>query len=201
MVQQLFTRGIVTSRSITASADGKSAWIALTVKQQYIDWRFSELAVNTSSGWRIAGGLVSEGNDNSAVNAAAKAGTLKIAALPPGKPDAGLVAAFTALTTGPFDDAAAKRADLIAFGSGPGEKTTSGAVLARAWKAAWAKHVTLDGPVVTRLAPSGTTGLVIANVWLQKTGYKVPFRVMFVFDKVGGTWSVVHVHFSTATAR
>lgn len=191
----------VTSRSVGLSADGKSAWIAIVVKRSGVEWRVSELAVQTAGGWRIAGGIASSGQDNKAVNAAAKTNKLTLAALPQAKPDASLVGAFTALTTGPFDAAATARTELVAFGSGPGERTTSGPVLARAWKAAWAKRITVDGPVITRLAPSGTTGYALANISLEKPGtpaYKIPFRLLFVFDKTGSSWSLVHAHFATA---
>lgn len=183
---------------VTLAADDKSAWIAMLVNAKGVDWRITELAVSTSGGWRIAGGLASVGKDNKAVNAAAKAGKLKLAALPDGKPDAGLAAAFTALTKGPFDAAAAQRVELLAYGSGPDERTTEGNVLARAWKGSWANKVTIEGPMLTRAAPSGTTGFVIANVLLAKTGYQTPFRIMVVFDK-SPSWSVVQVHFSTGT--
>lgn len=181
---------------VTLSADNQSAWVAMIVNVKGAEWRVTELAVSTASGWRIVGGLASVGQDNKAVNTAAKAGTLKLAALPAGKADAGLSAAFTALTTGPFDATAAAREELLAYGSGPGERTTEGPPLARAWKGSWTKRVAVEGPLVARLAPSGTTGFVIANVSLAKTGYKVPFRLMMMFDK-SPSWSVVQVHFAT----
>ncbi|HEY5945776.1 MAG TPA: HEAT repeat domain-containing protein [Kofleriaceae bacterium] len=198
---KLIKGGSVTSRAIGTSGDGKSAWVALVANIKGVEWRVSELAVSGTGGWRIAGGLASVGVDNKAVNAAAKANKLKLAALPETKAaDPDVTSAFTALMTSPLDATAAARGELIAFGSGPGERTTSGAVLARAWKGSWAKRLTVDGPVVTRLAPSGTTGYVIANIALAKPGsvaYKIPFRVLFVLDKLGGKWSVVHAHFAT----
>lgn len=181
---------------VTLSADNKSAWIAMVVNTKGADWRVTELAINTSAGWRIAGGLVSVGKDNKAVNTAAKSGKLALAPLPDGKPDAALAAAFTALTKGPFDAAAAQRVELLAYGSGPDERSTEGSVLARAWKGSWANKVTIEGPMIARAAPSGTTGFVIANVQLAKTGYKTPFRILVMFDK-SPSWSVVQVHFST----
>jgi len=186
---------------IGRSADDKSAWVAMVVKVKDVEWRVSELAINTPNGWRIAGGLASVGQDNKAVNTAAKANKLKLAALPDGKSDAALAKTFGALTKTPLDAAAASREELVAFGSGPGERTTSGGILARAWKAAWAKRITVDGPVIARLAPSGLTGFVIANIFLEKPdkpAYKVPFRVLFLFDKAGASWSLVHAHFATA---
>jgi HEAT repeat protein len=181
---------------ITLSGDSKSAWVAMIVNVKGVEWRVTELAVDTGSGWRIAGGLASVGQDNKAVNAAAKANKLKLAALPDGKSDAAIAGAFTALTKGPFDATAAARTELLAYGSGPGERTTEGGVLARAWKAAWANKVTIEGPMIARAF--GSTGFVIANVLLAKTGYKTPFRVMVTFDKAGAGWSVAQVHFATA---
>lgn len=185
-------------QSVAIANDDKSAWIAVVITAGGVEWRVSELAVNTASGWRIAGGLASVGRDNKAVNGAAKARSLKLAALPAGKSEASLEKAFAALTNGPLDAAAAARAELVAFGSAPGERTDDGKTLARAWKAAWAKHITVDGPVLARVAPSGTTGFVVANVTLDKSAYKIPFRVAFVFDKVAAGWSLVHVQFATA---
>jgi ketosteroid isomerase-like protein len=90
------------------------------------------------------------------------------------------------------------------FGGSPGvhesgaTSTSGGAGLAKAWAAAWANHLTIDAPVVATLAPSGTTGWVIANVSLDKKTYKIKFRVLFVFDKdASGAWSLVHAHFAT----
>jgi hypothetical protein len=94
------------------------------------------------------------------------------------------------------DAAAAARSDLVAIGSGPGERTVGGAVFARAWNAAWKGKVTVAS-VFGRALPGGTTGWVGASIELAKPGYKVPFTVFAVFDKAAdGAWSLVHIHFA-----
>src|SRR5512140_696828 len=188
---------------IVVARDGNSAWISFgsTVHFKHgkyagldefdTDYRITEIAVKTPSGWRIAGGMWSVPVDNARGNKQAKAGK-QYAGNPieEGGGDASLRAAFTKLTTGPLDATAAARKDLVAFGSGPGERTVGGAGLAKAWAAAWAKHLTISDPFVATVAPSGTTGWVIADVMLDKKTYKVKFRVLFVFDKdEGGAWS------------
>jgi ketosteroid isomerase-like protein len=82
------------------------------------------------------------------------------------------------------------------IGSGPNERTTSGAVLAKAWKAAWQGKSTVTS-LAARVTEAGTTGWVAASVDLQKKGYKVPFLVFCVFETTkDGAWSLVHVHFA-----
>ena len=197
---------------VVVARDGNSAWISFgsTVHFKHgkyagldefdTDYRVTEIAVKTPNGWRIAGGMWSIPVDNARVNKQAKAG--KQYAGNPIEDDGGdpsLRAAFTKLTTGPLDATAAARKDLVAFGSGPGERTVGGAVLAKAWAGAWANHLAITGPFVATVAPSGTTGWVIADVVLDKKTHKVRFRVLFVFDKdAGGAWSLVHAHFATA---
>jgi len=197
---------------IVAARDGNSAWISFqsTVHWKHgkyagldefdTDFRITEIAVKTPKGWRIAAGMWSIPFDNASVNKAAKAGK-QYAGNPieGGGGDESLQKAFTKLTTGPLDATAAARKDLVAFGSGVGERTIGGAVLAKAWAAAWANHLTIVDKYVAGIAPSGTTGWVIADVLLDKKTYKVRFRVLFVFDKdAAGAWSLVHVHFATS---
>lgn len=194
---------------IVLAADGKSAWISFTTvltrnfehgaADADQELRVTEIAVKSAGGWRIAGGLWSSPMANAAVNKAAKAGKLKLSALDTGG-DATLRAQVAKLAAGPLDAAAQKRNDLVAIGSGPDERTVGGAVLARAWAAAWAKHLTIDSAAAT-LAPSGTTGWVLATVRLDKGSYKIPFLICFVFDKTGDGWSLVHVHFAAPYLR
>jgi SnoaL-like domain len=197
---------------ITMAGDGQSAAVAFTawlerkcdVSGEYFDTfvRASEVAVKTAEGWRIAGGEWSSAQANAQVNAAAGKGKLPaLDAVGDSDPaDADLRAAFTSLVGQGLDAAAAARKDLVAIGSGPGEVTTSGAPLAKAWKAAWAGHMTVLGHPRAQVAPSGTTAWVTANVKLTKqkgaTSYAIPFRLFLVFDKAGGAWSLMHAHFA-----
>jgi ketosteroid isomerase-like protein len=93
--------------------------------------------------------------------------------------------------------------DLVAIGSASGERTVGGAKFSKAWDASWRGHVAAIGAPVVRLAPSGTTGWVIANVALTKKAgtatYTIPFRIFLVFDQGdGGAWTLAHVHFAVA---
>jgi ketosteroid isomerase-like protein len=130
---------------------------------------------------------------NSAANADAKAGKLKTDAFTAEPGDESLRAAFAKLTT----EAMKPSSDtLVAFGSGPGERTSTTEALAKGWNAGWKGKTTVTSSIA-RLAPSGTTGWVASNVELAKTGYKIPFHVFAVFDKASsGEWTLVHVHFS-----
>jgi ketosteroid isomerase-like protein len=198
---------------VTVAADGATAVVAFTAwfKVKYdvsgdlpqLTMRASELAVKTDHGWRVAGGVWSGAQGNPAVNAAAQKGTL--GALDPvadaDDGDASIRAAFADLIAKGVDATGAARKDLIAIGSGPGELTTAGAVLAKAWKAAWVGHLAVDGHVRASIAPSGTTGWAVANVKLTKTKgkttYAIPFRILAVFDKdASGAWSLAHAHFA-----
>jgi len=203
--------------TIQLARDGKSAWLTFSSKMKFrgagktIDYRISEIAVKTSKGWLIAGGMWSEAASHSAVDAAASAGTIaapaKLAGKIAMKPDARLAAAFTALANTGVDATAAARTDLVVYGSGPGERTVGGGRFARAWAATWVGNVKVDGPLIARVAPSGTTGWVIANVKLVKkkaragaplnATYHVPYRVLCVFDKTDKGWTLVHMHFAT----
>lgn len=201
---------------ISPSADGASAAASFLVELQSkcdvsgelfpMGARVSEVVVKTKDGWRIAGGAWSTDEDNARTNEAARAG--KLAALQPvgdsSAGDASVGAAFAALLADGVDKDGAARADLIVFGSGPGERTTSGAPFARAWKAAWVGHIATTGPVRTEVAPSGTTAWVTANVKLTKgkagATYAIPFRLFVVFDRTkAGAWSLIHVHIAAPT--
>jgi len=190
---------------VTVARDGKSAWaselasIALLERNtpgRDVPWRASDVLVKTAEGWRIAAMDWTEPRANAAVNRDAKAGKLSARSLGEDPGDASLCDAFARLTTAGVDAAAAARSDLVAIGSGPGERTVGGAVFARAWNAAWNGKVTVAS-VFGRALPSGTTGWVGASIELAKPGYKVPFTVFAVFDKAAdGAWSLVHIHFA-----
>ena len=195
-------------RAIALSHDGKTAWVSQTTTWTLAVehgeaptnvWRTSEVVVKTPKGWRVAVVVATDPVADAVANRAAIAGKLSLDAIESGGDD-GLRAAFAKLAATGFDKPDAVLPGLIVFGSAPGERTTSGPAFAKAWNAAWAKHVDLDGAIAT-LAPSKTTGWVIANVKLHKTKgrtkYDIPFRLCFVFDKdAAGAWQLVHAHFA-----
>ena len=193
---------------IAISRDGKSAWaseltsvgvLEKNTPGRDVPWRASDVLTKTPKGWRIAALAWTEPRSNAAVNSEAKAGKL-VAATLSGSTDAGLVAAFAALTTQGVDADASTRADLVAIGSGPGERTVGGAIFARAWNAGWKGKVAIVSSVA-RAMPSGTTGWVAATIELAKPGAKLPFTVFCIFDKTAaGAWSLVHVQLSVAAA-
>ena len=192
---------------VTVSRDGKSAWGSELAKVTLLEtntagrdvaWRASDAMVKTPAGWRIAALAWTEPVANAKANAGAKAGKLTAQKLDGDPGDASLREAFAKLTTDGVDAAAAARPDLVAIGSGPGERTVGGAALARAWNAAWKGKLAVVSSRAQAL-PSGTTGWVAATVELAKPGYKLPFTVFAVFDKTaGGAWSLVHIHFAVA---
>jgi ketosteroid isomerase-like protein len=157
------------------------------------DWRASNMLVQTPAGWRIAALAWTSPTDNAAANKDAKAGKLAATKLVGDAGDASLNAAFAKLTT---QGAANVAKDLVAIGSGPGERTVGSAVFTKAWNAAWKGKTTIVSSIA-RVAPSGTTGWVAATIELQKAGYKIPFTVFAVFDKdASGAWTLVHIHFA-----
>jgi ketosteroid isomerase-like protein len=191
---------------LSRSRDGQTAWASLTTKLSILPqnergrddpWRASSVLARTPAGWRIVATTWTAPRANAAVNKDAKAGRLpSLAAFTADPGDASLRAAFAKLATDGLDGDAANRADLVAIGSGPGERTTTGATFAKGWNAGWKGKTTITSSIA-RLAPSGTTGWVAANVELSKGSYKIPFHVFAVFDKTqAGAWSLVHVHFS-----
>ncbi len=199
-------------RAVTLARDGKTAWASFEIEMKVEmtlepgehqvyerDFRVTELAVATTDGWKLAGGTWSSSQPNDAVNKDARAGKRKLAELPPASESKPLLEAFTAMLTRTPPTVK----DLVAIGSASGERTVGGAVFAKAWDAAWRGHVAVIGAPVVRLAPSGTTGWVIANIALTKQAgnatYTIPFRVFFVFDQgSGGTWTLAHAHFAVA---
>jgi ketosteroid isomerase-like protein len=199
--------------AVTLAADGKSAWASGTTTLTLLprddasykaQWRFSDVLAKGATGWKIVAWALTQPMANATANRDAKAGKLQVPTaftdpngeskpLDPG--DATLRAAFTTLTTDGLDAAAAARSDLVAIGSGPGERTVGGASLAGGWNASWKGKSTISS-IVARLAPSGTTGWVAAHVMLAKPGYQLPFTIFAVFDKAPNGWSLVHMHFS-----
>jgi hypothetical protein len=196
---------VPSDRKVTMAGDGKSAWVTLNVRAEdwinkpdieIISWRVSELVVKTPDGWAIQAADWTQGVSDAFANTKAKE-SKKTASLDLGsKPgDASLRAAFGKLTTDGLDATAAARKDLVAIGSAPNERTTGGAIHAKAW-AAWKGKAKVVSSVAG-VAPSGTTGWVAANVEVDKGSYKIPFLVFCVFDKTAkGEWSVVHSHFA-----
>jgi hypothetical protein len=188
------------------SRDGRSAWVTFTAKidagigdsGETVQFRASELLVEKGGSWLVHAAQWSAGVADAAINKAAKAGKVdeleELAKADSGDKD--LRGAFQNLVTKGFDTTAAANKQLIGIGSAPKEMTVGGASLAPGWNRAWAGKLTVNNVVAT-LAPSGTTGAVWANVQLAKTGYKIPFRLFVVFDKLAdGSWSVLHVHFA-----
>jgi hypothetical protein len=174
---------------VTTSRDGNSAWAAITAGDTV---RASNVLVKTPKGWELAAATWTLPVDNNDANRDAKAGKLKSASLAGDPGDQSLRDAFAKMTT----DGVEPATDLVAYGSGPGERTEGGAGFARAWNAAWKGKATVVSSIA-KLAPSGTTGWVTATIELQKKGYKIPFTVFAVFDKaVDGHWSLVHIHFA-----
>jgi ketosteroid isomerase-like protein len=165
------------------------------------NYRVTEIAKKTPKGWRVVTALWSSGRADKDVFASAKKGELKpLPAIPPGG-DKTLIDAFTKLTTGALDADASKRKDLVLFGSAPGERMTSGAVLAKAWGTDWANKLAIDSIRASAADPKATLGYVIANVTQQKKGFSVQFRALFAFERKGDgqPWSVVHVHLVAPT--
>jgi hypothetical protein len=177
--------------AVTIARDGKSAWASAITNT----WRASDLAVKTATGWQLAALAWTMPMANDEVNRDAKAGKLVSPKFAGDAGDASLNAAFAKLATSGLDAGAAARGDLVAIGSGPGERTV-GPVFGKAWNAAWKGHVTIASSIA-RAAPSGTTGWVAARIELAKQGYKIPFFAFAVFDKsASGEWSLVHIHFA-----
>lgn len=175
---------------VMISKDGTAAWGSGSTPEV----RASDVLIKTPAGWQIVGAAWTLAVDNGKANADAKAGKLKPRALG-GPGDEALADAFKKLTTDGVDAAAAANKDLIAIGSGPGERTAGGAAFARAWNAAWKGKLSIDS-LAARTTPSGKTGWVTASVQLQKSGYKIPFLIFAVFDKTDAGWSLVHIHFA-----
>jgi len=186
---------------IAIARGGKSAWASFTVQLTINNtpsfyFRVSDALVKTDHGWRIAATAWTEPVANDRANKDAKAGKLSIDKLDVPGGDASLAAAFAKLGHDGLDATATARKELVAIGSGPGERTIGGGVLARAWKAAWVGHVATSS-LVARVLPSGTTGWVVATIELDKKTYKLPFLVFCMFDKTDkGEWSLVHIHFA-----
>lgn len=188
-------------RQVAIARDGKSAWASFTTTVTVGDdrkqlYRVSDALVRTPKGWRAVATAWTYPVDNAVANAEAKAkqrgfGYLELATA---HGEAALVAAFAKLATDGLDAAASARKDLVVIGSGPGERTIGGGGFAKAWAAAWVKHVKVDA-AIGELAPSGTTGWVIATIRLGKPTYDVAFLVFAVFDKTAaGAWSLTHLH-------
>jgi ketosteroid isomerase-like protein len=204
----------VSTRAVSIAKDGKTAWVSfgLHVKvdrsengradfPEY-DYRATEILVSTSGGWKLAGGTWSQAQPNAKINKEAAAGKPRtLAELPASHGDKTLLDAFSSLLRSRLGPSATARTDLVVIGSGPGERTVGGAKLAKAWDAAWQGHLAALGSPAVHVAPSGTTGWVIANVELTKKvgakSYVIPFRVCFVFDKDdAATWTLAHAHFA-----
>jgi hypothetical protein len=182
---------------VTMSRDGKSAWASATdMLSAQTPWRASDVLIETPTGWRAAAMAWTEPKGNAEANRDAKAGKLTAGTLEGDPGDATLRAAFAKLTTDGVDATAAARVDVVAIGSGPGERSVGGPGFAKAWNAAWKGKVNVVS-AIARALPSGTTGWVAATIELAKPGYKVPFTVFAVFDKdKDGAWSLVQIHFA-----
>jgi hypothetical protein len=190
--------GPVTVDAQTMSRDGEALWMTVVRKVGGKELRGTAFAVPGPLGWQIQTALVTWARPNADVNKAAAAGTSpKLEPLPALVGEKSLIEAVRALTSGPLDAIAAARKDLIALGSGPGEKTIGGAKLVKPWKAAWAGKLETTGGLVT-MSKSGRSAFVVLDAKLDKGKFKIPFRIGLVFDRAGtGAWTLAHVHFAT----
>jgi len=201
---------------VQRSRDGRTAWVsfetdvtlayygrdpdtaeAVDMKMEET-YRVSDVLVQIDGRWRIVASVWSEGVANAEANKAARSrNPPRFTPLPAtAKPDASLVAALTAWNGGAVAATAAKRT--VVFGSAPGERSTDGAAFRTAWLAGWSGHVGVEPAAIVALAPSGTTGWILADLVRDKGSHKVPFRVLLVFDRLGdGGWQLVHAHFAT----
>jgi hypothetical protein len=182
----------------TLSRDGEAMWMTVVRKVAGKELRGTAFALPGPAGWQIQTALVTWARANADVNKAAAAGTSPaFTPLPALVGDKALLDAVKALTSGGLDAIAAARKDLIALGSGPGEKTVGGAKLVKPWKAAWAGKLETTGGLVT-MSRTGTSAFVVLDAKLDKGKYKIPFRIGLVFDRAGtGAWTLAHVHFAT----
>lgn len=187
--------------AVTLARDHHSAVLSFVTKADGKTYRVSELVVREQGAWSVAAGMWSEPKANDAVNKAASAGSIAIVPIAPGShvDMNALSDGFFAMQKGAIDKLVSP--DLIVFGSGPGERTVGGAKFAKPWAATWANHVPLASGVVSKLAPTGTTGWWAADINLEKHNpklYLVPFRLFLVFDKaLDGTFILIHAHIAT----
>ena len=198
------------------SRDGQSAWVTYSAETEVScdscssfpgpTVRASELVVKVGGAWQVHAALWSEGVADAKVNKAAKAGkpgTIE-AVVDASAGEASVRDAFTALLVKGFDPAVADNKELIGIGSAPKEMTVGGKVLVPFINKKWVGNMTVKGPVLAIVAPSGTTAAVFGNVDLAKVDgkakYTVPFRWFVVFDKdAAGAWVPAHVHFAVAS--
>jgi hypothetical protein len=94
------------------------------------------------------------------------------------------------------------RRDVVLFGSAPKETWIGGKTVRdqlAAWKFAFKVH---DG-IVAGTTASQTVAYVAANVDARPAGKPdakpVPYRALFVYEKVKGAWQLVHAHFAFAS--
>lgn len=92
------------------------------------------------------------------------------------------------------------RKDAVLLGSELPERYVGGAAM-RATVLKWNLGFKVRDGIQAGLAPSKTTAWVAANVDAAKPGDKksTPYRVLAIYDKQGGSWQLVLVHFSTVT--
>jgi hypothetical protein len=183
---------------ITLSRDGKTAWASLTSTLMIAGgdsnphddyWRASDVVVKTDAGWRIAAAAWTQPRDDAdAIKSAKRGPSLHPATLEGDPGDAGLVAAFSRLVA---DGAGVATDDFIAIGSAD-ERMVGGRAFATPWNAAWKGRAKVRA-ISARLAPSKTTGWVVARVDLPGADYTLPFLVFAVFDKNAIGWGLVHV--------
>lgn len=189
---------------VQLSRDGNTAWASVETEvgaagdREWLQtYRISDVVAKIGGRWRIVASAWSEGIDNVKANKAAQSRTPpQLAPLGGGKPDPWMEGELLAWQSGARTTTVARKT--IVFGSAPRERTTDGPSFRKAWYATWANHVRIEPQKIAALAPSGTTGWVIANITLDKKTHKVPFRMFVVFDKdAAGNWQLVHVHLAT----
>jgi len=184
---------------VQLSRDGNTAWASVETEVALQTYRISDVVAKIGGRWRIVASVWSEGVDNVKANKAAQGRKPpQLAPLGGGKPDPWMEGELIAWKGGALTTTIARKA--IVFGSALGERTTDGPSFRKAWYATWANHVGIEPQKIAALAPSGTTGWVVANIILDKKTHKVPFRMFVVFDKdADGNWQLVHVHFATTS--
>jgi hypothetical protein len=199
--------------AVSLSADGKVAWAAFTLTVAAAGaratYRVTEVLARATAGWQIAAGFVSLPVESEVATRIGKSGKAPPRApLVAGKSDEGpadLLAAvrcqvdFCAGAAG-----VSARADFLLIDTNPGSYVTDGAAYGRVW-AGWKGVLRLAGPL--RAAALGDVGWAILDVDFvvapakKKPGFAVPCRLLLVYARKDGAWSMVQGHLAAITAR
>lgn len=199
-----FSTGISLQKPVVAgSSDGKAGWIAADVAEGSAKAAFHATVIFDRDGAAQPLAIQIGRLFTTKEQAAAIAAGAKPPAIPRRVAGAEDVVAIFEGSIGDskrFAATVSDRSDVVLFGSELSERIVGGKAV-RTTLERWGFALKVRDGIQAGTTSSKTVAWLAANVDASKGGTSQPYRALAIYEKSGGTWKMVHLHFSFVDAR